>query len=448
MDLITQPVAPTSFFVGPDDAMLITDVYNVTNANVANILPATDPVSLALDPLNFAAGNPAAADDLRGSNVCSAPLPIFSSSLTAGVSSLQSSLSGGVSSAISSIGGVNALTGISSQINGPSLLSRVGISTSMNGIPGLTGNVSLSTLLTNAPAALTASLSVPLPNGVGVTAIINGVASKIAPGNITAAYQSANLINSALGNNCTQILDTDSGAKLMSAISANAINAGLANAFGCVSKLAGDNPDAIRNAAMSLLPTVIAKGSIVALNDIASAVGGNQIYASNPNILSGVSSNYSLPTSCKASDIQDEFSLTNSTFSSVNPSWDGSSSVVQLPSISGIPTTSIQDSVNLTTIQNGSSDFQTMMTTGAINSSDPTAKFFPLATAFPVTSPEDSLVASFPNTYNPSSGSTLSCTNQTANSDSVNLATNGSSTGYDPTIGNSFSSSDSFSATA
>ena len=337
--MATRPsLAITSFMSEPDDSLATADVYQIKTDDVINNLPSIDSSVLAEENAKLEEG-------MRGGASMAEGLPLKSNSLLAGVHSVADkaadsksllSLSGLKNlgaTALKGAAGVLSLTG-SNGFGAPSLLSKIG-GGNLSGIPGLNAS-SLKTLTSaissgQVPGALGNSLNLPMGNSLGSTMSLGSVVTRVAPGNIGSAMQMTSLFSALNGSGSPQssFTDKDSSVRLISSLANVALSSGIVTGFSQSAGLAGGDKSILTAAAGLALKSAANMGSIGGMQDVSSTyrsfAGDNStLYASNPNVLSDLSSNYkkALPigtTVYNGPSVSPEFTNTMSTFDDINP---------------------------------------------------------------------------------------------------------------------------------
>jgi hypothetical protein len=400
--LTERPIAVTSFMSGPNDDLIVADVYEKQDDNVINKFP--DLVVPSIDQNLLAAQDKIIADYFRG--VMSKGIPNLAKGSDSSFLSKAKDL---YKQGTDALGGASNIANVYKAVTQPgsSVLQRLATG-AMTGIPGLQGSLtsSLSSMLGNTSGGLSSVLGKPLASGLGTFITSSGITSKIDPKNVLSTYQMSGLINNLTGVNSISINDKTSATSLIGNLAGNAVRSGIPNALSSLQSLAGSNPDILIGASKQVMDAVKSTGSLAGLHDVANTIGSSNVYNADNNVLHTVARNYTAPSNYTTADLLSEYSTTKSTFSTVNPSWNSKTIRVQTLDEAGYPLYDPQGNelyheetrIDLSVVQSGSPDFLSMIEKGSKSSSDPIDKYFNLSSAFPATSPEASLAEKYPTT--------------------------------------------------
>ena len=426
--LTNRALAPTTFIAAPDATLAAPDVYEIQSDAVINNTQSIDPDKVTNDLLA----------NMKGGNAMAAGLPGLNSLTTVdGPTTLTSYASGGSESFTSLInskgtgleqigdwksqvkitsGGVDVtgmsrsssdsggfLSSLSSELKsavtgGQSLLTS--LKSGLASIPGMNANnmAQLGTLLGSkgVPASLTALITKPLGSNLGSVATINGVSSNVSSSNLANFSAIAKLINTAVGSSgSVTLVNKDATSQLMSALTGIGSANGINNAFSSTLPLAGGDKSIISSAAITSLVSAAKTGNWSAMANIATSAGASAVNGVGKSALSSAALNYS-SNPYSAAEQRQAFSDAQVTLTTVNPSWLNDDRYKLDPlthqQVLDFPV------VDASLVQTGSSDFSSMMCSGAITSNDPDMKYLAMASAFPTSSPEAELAKSFPST--------------------------------------------------
>jgi hypothetical protein len=329
------PLAIPSFVSGPKNSLAAPDIYTVAPTVVIN----------NIQPITALADAVAASSMLGGSAMQS----LLKTALSA--AKIPTSLS--VSALTNRISNVASLKSVASSIS----------SLSSSGAAGLLGSISQS---------------------VSTTVNIGGVISKVASSALSDVSALSGMINSISGvSGAVSIVDKAATVGVMSGIVNQAVSLGVNGAYGAVT--AGITDTSILNGvAQNSLYSCTAAGDITSVSSMASSTTPGALATYQPGVVNDISQNFLSPFGTTPTQ---NYGTITDTFNTIDPNWN----TTTLNTTAG-PVTA----VNITGVQNGSSDFNAALTAGAQASDDPSDKAMLAALSYPKTTVSDSLTQSFP----------------------------------------------------
>jgi hypothetical protein len=240
-----------------------------------------------------------------------------------------------------------------------------------------------------------------------VYAKFNGVIQRVASTNLSDMNAVGGLINSWTGQNGLFAADDQDGAVgFVTGLIHDCTSYGIPNSFGSlVSKL--ENTSLVSQVANRVLPSVIGASDIGSLSSMAVKLGDKAINSLNPSVISSFSSAFSMPAGSTTSDNTSTFATLFGTYAQVDSTWNTGTRSTSAGSVS---------TVNLASIMNGSSDFNTVLNQGAMSSAAPTdgsvnPQLYQLATKVSTPDVVSSLMQQFPTTlYTPNTISSQAST--------------------------------------
>lgn len=232
-----------------------------------------------------------------------------------------------------------------------------------------------------------------------VYASFNGVVQRVASTDLTNISAVGGLINQWTGQGGLFAADDQDGkVGFVTGLIHECTSYGIPNSFGALaSKL--ENTNLVSQVANRVLPSVISASDVSSLKSMAFTLGDKAVTAMNPSTISQFSSTFTMPPESTAADNASAFESLIDSYSTVDSTWN----INVRNTVAGAAQT-----LNLSKIMNGSSDFKTVINQGsmaAIAPQDPSAvnpQLFQLATKLSSPDPVSTLMQQFPTTlYQP-----------------------------------------------
>jgi hypothetical protein len=232
-----------------------------------------------------------------------------------------------------------------------------------------------------------------------VYASFNGVLQRVASTDLTNMNAVGGLINSWTGQNGLFASDDQDGkVGFITGLIHDCTSYGIPNSFGSlVSQL--ENTNLVSQVTNRVLPSVIGASDISSLKSMAFTLGDKAITALNPNAVSHFSSAFSMPPLSTATDNSAKFDELIDAYSTVDSTWNTNVRNTANGSVS---------TLNLTSVMNGSDDFNVVLNQGSMSAPPPTdpaqvnPQLYQLATKLSTPDPVSTLMQQFPATlYQP-----------------------------------------------
>jgi hypothetical protein len=255
------------------------------------------------------------------------------------------------------------------------------------------GTPAISSAIRNMTGSLSGSISGAFPSAGSVTTTLGQITRSVRSVDIPGMSALGGVIGSITGNrDIYGVQDSSSTVALFSGIIKEATRYGIPNSFGA---LVGsiNNPRLVQQVVNSVMPTLIKAADVVGFQAIVANTAPGSVKLLYPDVLAQVSTNYTMPPQCKASDYKEEFTTITETYRSIDGEWDTRTRVVSTET-GQVPSSAL----DLTKLQTGSSDFKKIMEVGSQLSDLAVEKFYALASVFPVTDVETELRKQFPYT--------------------------------------------------
>jgi len=237
-----------------------------------------------------------------------------------------------------------------------------------------------------------------------VEATVGGVVSTIANGAVSDIAGLGSIINSFAGSAEFMMVDNQALIGMAVGVINSAARYGVSGAFGAmVSTIT--NPYVLNGIIQQTMPNLVVASDLTSLQALTAAAGPQGVSAVNPNFISDFTTSYS-SSGTWASAAQGmpnndaaNWSAIQDCYNQANPGWNIAS---RLGDSDGSST------VDLTSLQGGTDDFNSALAAGVYASAnttpgatptDTTTPFYGLATVYPQVDPNQQLADMYPNTY-------------------------------------------------
>jgi hypothetical protein len=160
---------------------------------------------------------------------------------------------------------------------------------------------------------------------------------------------------------------------------------------------------------MKVIPSIVNNSDVKSLLQIGLTLGAGQAYAYSPNILANFSSQYTTPLGTSTSgnvDYTSQFQDTMNAYSAIDPDWSTLNRQTTITDADGNDVTQNDAAFNLSSISSGSTDFQNMLSQGAMASTNSSDKLMLLANSVQQTTVASKLASQFPLTVFDGNGQT------------------------------------------
>ncbi|WP_144106717.1 hypothetical protein [Paraburkholderia sp. BCC1886] len=351
--MAVTPLASTTFLTGPNDALETVDVYAGDAGVVINAI-----ASLA------AAFDVDAVGLLRASSTAAQAVPTTE---TVANSDTLASTTSATARTTTAANAVTTTTAAASTVN-----------------------TAFNTLSTTVQTALTAAATT-----VGdVTTAVNGIVSTITNGGISDVQSLGAIINAFSGSTTFTVSDAQALAGIVAGVINQCAAYGISGAFApMVSNIT--STAVLSSVIAQTLSTLIKSGDLVSLQALVTQASSAGVSAINPSALSDFTSGYSRSASGNAQQATPSQGATTwasvlAFFAGADPTWNVSTR------------TSVgadDNATDITTLQDGSDDFKSVLAAGVMNSTDPAVQLYALAAVYPVADVDTDLKAFYPNAY-------------------------------------------------
>lgn len=224
--------------------------------------------------------------------------------------------------------------------------------------------------------------------GDAVRATVNGVSQLVSSANLTDMASVGKLINDVTGSSTYGVYDPQAQAGLVAGVIQDASRYGIPNSYGSMIQTVGDPYTRRRVAALSL-PTIVQTSDVHSLSTMSDTLPPGGVNMLNPSTISDFSRQYSHPLGASATERNTQYTTTMQTFRKVDSNWDKCSRET---------TAGTDEALDLTQLQEGSTDFKETLDAGAPYSNNDDEQLYRLVHVYPPTTVDQELQQHFPYT--------------------------------------------------